>query len=165
MVSNIKVLKDNNINKKYAKEKNNITFPLKIHCSECDSELEITEEDTYIGWLGAKYITCPCCGQEAMVDELDGITLTKDNIKFPIHFIRTTKGLRSVIEVDSDEIVKEIQRGITYCRERKSEHYWFTSHGDFFLIIFRYSGDENYFVMVTKDFYETYIPFEQEDYE
>ena len=26
-------------------------------------------------------------------------------------------------------------------------------------------GDEEYFVMVTKDFYETYVPFEKEDYE
>ena len=164
MVSNIKVLKDNSNNIE-VKEENIAMFPLKIKCSECDSELEITEEDTHIGWMGARFISCPCCGEEAMVDELDGITLTKDNLEFPVHFNRTAKGLRHVVEVNSDKIIKEIQKGITYFRGHKDEHYWYTSHGDLFLIVFRYSGDEEYFVMVTKDFYETYIPFEREDYE
>lgn len=138
---------------------------IRIHCSECDSELEITEEDTHIGWMGARFINCPCCGKEAMVDELDGITLTKDNLEFPVHFNRITKGLRNIVEVNSDEIIKEIQRGITYFRVNKDEYYWYASYGDLFLIVFRYSGDEEYFVMVTKDFYETYIPFEKEDYD
>ena len=50
MVSNIKVLKDNSKNIEVKKENIKI-FPLKIKCSECDSELEITEEDTHIGWM------------------------------------------------------------------------------------------------------------------
>ena len=33
-----------------------------------------------------------------------------------------------------------------------------------FLIIFRYEGDEEYFILVTRDFYETDIPFEKDDY-
>lgn len=159
----IKIIK-NNYNNQPKKEsvKNS---KIRMHCSECDSELEITEEDTHIGWLGARFIICPCCGEEAMVDELDGITLTKDKLEFPIHFNRTTKELRNVVEVNSDEIIKEIQRAITYFREHKDEYYWYTSYGDLFLIVFRYSDDEEYYVMATKDFYETYIPFEKEDYE
>ena len=162
-VNGIKIIK-NNYKSQPKKEsvKNN---KIRIHCSECDSELEITEEDTHIGWMGTRFINCPCCGEEAMIDELEGITLTKDNLEFPVHFIRTAKGLRHVVEINSDEIIKEIQRGITYFRENKDEYCWYTSHGDLFLIVFRYSGDEEYFVMVTKDFYETYIPFEREDYE
>ena len=162
-MSNIKVLKDNSKNIEIKEE--NAMFPLKIKCSECDSELEITEEDTHIGWMGARFINCPCCGEAVMVDELEGITLTKDNLEFPVHFIRTTKGLRNVVEINSDKIIKEIQRGIIYFREHKDEYYWYTSYGDLFLIVFRYSDDEEYFVMVTKDFYETYITFEDEDYE
>ena len=164
MVSNIKILKDNSKNIE-SKEENIAMFPLKIKCSECDSELEITEEDTHIGWLGARFITCPCCGEESMVDELDGITLTKDNLEFPVHFNRTTKGLRHVVEVHSDEIINGIKKAITYFRENKDEWNWCTSHGDLFLSVYRHSGDEEYFVMITKDFYETYIPFEKEDYE
>ena len=100
-----------------------------------------------------------------MVDELDGITLTKDNLKFPVHFNRTTKGLRHVVEVHSDEIINGIKKAITYFRENKDEWNWYTSHGDLFLSVYRHPDDEDYFVLVTKDFYETYIPFEREDYE
>ena len=162
-VNGIKIIKNNyKIQSNEEPIKNN---KIRIHCSECDSELEITEEDTHIGWMGARFINCPCCGEEAMVDELDGITLTKDNLEFPVHFNRTAKGLRHVVEVNSDKIIKGIQKGITYFRRHKDEYYWYTSHGDLFLIVFRYSGDEEYFVMITKDFYETYIPFEREDYD
>ena len=163
MVSNIKVLKDNSKNIEVKEE--NTMFPLKIKCSQCDSQIEIVEEDTHIGWMGARFISCPCCGEEAMVDELDGITLTKDNLEFPVHFNRTTKGLRNVVEVNSDEIINGIKKAITYFRENKEEWNWYTSYGDLFLSVYRHPGDEEYFVMVTKDFYETYIPFEDEDYE
>lgn len=164
-MNTIKVLKNNSINREKIKKENIPMFSLKFSCPECDSELEITEKDTHIGWLGAKYITCPCCGEESMVDELDGITLTKDNLEFPVHFNRTAKGLRHVVEVNSNEIVDGIKKAITYFRENKDEFCWYTSYGDLFLIVFRYSGDEEYFVMVTKDFYETYIPFESVDYD
>jgi hypothetical protein len=150
----------NHLNKKTEEKPKNVhTF-----CDNCDSELEISEEDTHIGWLGASFVKCPCCGQKSMVDELDGITLTKDNIDYPIHFNRTNKDLKNVVEIQKDEVIKEIQRGIDYFRTNKDEFCWYTCHGDLFLIVFRYEGDEEYFVLVTRDFYETYIPFEKEDY-
>ncbi len=95
----MKVLKNNYNSEEIAKEvKPDV---LTINCDKCNSELEITENDAHIGWLGARFITCPCCGEESMVDELDGITLTKDNLEFPVRFNRTTKGLRHVVEVHS----------------------------------------------------------------
>lgn len=159
----MKVLKNNYNSEETTKEvKPNV---LTINCEKCDSELEITENDTHIGWLGARFITCPCCGEESMVDELDGITLTMDNLEFPIHFNRTTSGLRNVIEVSPNKIIKEIQDAIMFLREHKDMDYKYVSYGDLFVIVFRYEGDENYFVLVTKDFYEVDIPFEKEDYE
>ena len=159
----MKVL-ENRYNAKEVKEEK-IPDVLIIHCNECDSELEITENDTHIGWLGARFITCPCCGEESMVDELEGITLTKDNLEFPVHFNRTMSGLRNVIEIGANKIIKEIQDAIMFLRAHKDMDYKYVSYGDLFVIVFRYEGDENYFVLVTKDFYEVDIPFEKEDYE
>ena len=158
----MKILKDNS--KKCLEENNTQLHLIKFVCGICDSELEITKDDTYIGWLGAPFITCPCCGEEVMVDELDGIILTIDNLQFPVHFNRTNKDVRRVLEIGSEEIISEIKRGVTYLRKHKDEHYWYASYGDLFVIVFRYEGDEEYSVMVTRDFYETDIPFEEEDY-
>lgn len=138
---------------------------IKVECEECESELEVSKEDTYIGWLGAAYIKCPCCGHEFMVDEFDGITLTKDNLEFPTHFCRTNKDMRCVKEIYPNEIVKEIQRGIDYFRKNKQEYSWYTHYGDLYIAIYKYDGDEEYWVVVSKDTYETNIPFEGEDYE
>ena len=102
-----------------------------------------------------------------MVDELDGITLTKDNIEYPTHFVHIALGERHVKGVLPEEIQKEIKRGIEYLRENNEDGCgsWYTSYGNLFVVIFRYPGDEDYFVVVTQDFYETHIPFERCDYE
>lgn len=159
----VKIIKDNFLNS-LAKEKKVKPKTVHIICDNCDSELEVSQEDTYIGCFGTPHIVCPCCGEETMVDELEGIILTKDNIKFPVHFIRTNRNMRHVVEINEEEITKSIQRGIDYFRKNKDEYYWYTSCGDLFLFVVRYEGDKEYFIMVTKDFYKMYIPFEKEDY-
>lgn len=159
----IKVIQNNfnqnNLNKKVEVK------PKVVHtfCEHCDSELEVSEEDAHIGWLGAAFVKCPCCGQETIVNELDGITLTRDNIEFPKHFYRTNKSLRDVIEITNEGIVNEIQKGIDYFRKNKDEYCWYTSYGDSFVIVFRYKNNKEYSVLVTKDFYDTDIPFGAED--
>lgn len=157
----MKIIK-NNCTKEVVKD---VPKTLRVNCDDCDSELEITAEDTHIGWLGAAYVTCPCCGEETMVEEIEGIDLTKDNIEFPIHFHRSHKDLKGVKEASSDEIVKDIKKAIEHFRENKDEWNWYISYGDLFLSVYRYPGDEDYYVMVARDFYETYIPFEPQDYE
>lgn len=157
----MKVLK-NNCTTKVLKT---VPSTLKINCDTCDSELEITKEDTHIGWLGAVYVTCPCCGEETIIDELEGITLTKDNVEFPTHFNRTNKDLRNVVEISPDKITDAIKKAIEYFRQYKDAFAWYTASGDSLVAVYNNSGDEEYFVMVTKDYYTTYIPFEPQDYE
>lgn len=139
---------------------NNGNSDNKIHieCEYCGSELEITKADTHIGWLGAAFAKCPCCNQDSMVDEIDGIELTKDNIEFPRHFSRTNKDKKGVVEIKDWKIKEQITRGIEYLMTNKDESYWYTCFGDLFLVIFNDVEDREYYVLVTKDFYETYIP-------
>lgn len=157
----MKVIKNNCIEK----PQETIQKQLIIKCDRCGSELEITEEDTYIGWLGSVCVTCPCCGRDTMIEDLEGITLTKDNLEFPIHFHRSHKDLKGIKEIASDEIIKEIRGAIEYFRKNKNEWHWYTSYGDLFLCVYRHPGDEEYFIMVARDFYETAIPFGLHDYE
>ena len=158
VVSDIKVIK-NNFEKEEEKIKTVTTF-----CYECDSELEVSEEDTYIGWLGARFVMCPCCGSETMVDEMDGIILTKNNLEYPEHFRHASK-YHGYKEVSTDFILEEIKRAIDYFRENKEEYAVELGSGDCSIHVYRCPGDEEYHVVVTRDWYETYIPFEQEDCE
>lgn len=155
----MKILK-NNYNKKenvhmQVKEK------MKIVCDQCGSELEITEDDTYIGWLGIAFVDCPCCGKEVMTD-FPGITLTKDNLIFPKHFHRCSKDTGAV-EVENDWIVSEISRAIDYLRIHKNEFAVELGSGDCTIHVYRYSDDSEYHIVVSRDYYETDIPFEGED--
>ena len=54
----MKVLKDNSKNNVVKVKKEIIPKTITTFCDNCYSELEITEEDTYIGWLGTRFITC-----------------------------------------------------------------------------------------------------------
>lgn len=160
----MEILKNNYEYKKQKIKNQNTVFD--VVCDNCGSELRVEEKDTHIGCFGAAYITCPCCKEESFVEEIKGITLTKDNFKFPLHFLRTNKDMRNVKEVSFSEIENEIKKGIDYLRSSNEENdYWYISYGNLFVVIFKYAGDEEYFILVTQDFYETYIPFEEEDYE
>lgn len=158
VVSDIKVIKNN-----FGKEEEEIKTVTTI-CYECDSELEVSEEDTYIGWLGARFATCPCCGSETMVDEMDGITLTKDNLEYPKHFLHESK-YHGCKEVSTEFILGEIKRAIEYMRTDKDCDAIEFGSGDSSIHVYKYSGDNEYHVIVTRDWYETDIPFEAEDYE
>lgn len=154
---------ENRYNKKQSSRSSDDVKELKIICNECDSVLEIAPEDSHIGWLGARFVTCPCCGKETMVEQLDGITLTKDNIEFPKHFLRSNKNM-GCKEVPSDFILSNIKESIMYFRRNKQEFAVELGAGDVSIHIYRYSGDKEYHIVVSRDWYETDIPFEVEDY-
>lgn len=157
----MKVIENNYKSK--TKPVKNISESIIAYCDNCDSKLEITEEDTHIGWLGARFVTCPCCGQESMLDEMEGITLTVDNIEFPVHFSRTNKD-SGAVEISDEDIVKDIKRAINYFRTSNDDDWcWFTEHGEVFVAVYKLDGDDEYYVVVSKDYYSTYIPFEGED--
>lgn len=159
----MKVIKNNYIDTNM-KHDISIKYPVHMICENCSSELEVTKEDTHIGYLGFRYVTCPCCGEEICVDEFDHTVVTVDNIKFPVYFIRTNKDLREVVEVDDNKVTEYVKDGIKYLRENKDEFSYFVTTGDVFVVVFRFEDDKNYLVLVTKDFYESYLDFEEEDY-
>lgn len=154
----------NNYNNKPIEPIENTSYPRKVVCDRCGSELEYEKEDTRIGYLGVTHLDCPLCGEEIMLEgnEQD-ITLTADNVKFPEYFWHTSKEYGAK-EVDEHRIKKYIRQGIEYLRENKDDFSWYTQTGDSHIAIYKFEGDESYEIIVAKDFYSTEIPFEKEDY-
>ena len=142
------------------KNKWDYSYPKYVVCGECESEFECDYEDTYIGALGCRYVRCPCCGGERMLDDGDGLTV--DTLRFPTHYFHFEDGVK-LKDSEVDEFVKGC---IKRLRESKDKDFYATSTGtgDTHVFVFRYDGDEEYFVYVGKNGYETSVPFVEEDY-
>ena len=138
-------------------------YPRNMVCEICGSKLQYEESDVYVGALGCAYVDCPCCGYDNMLENNEhSIDLTVDNIEFPIHFLCTSK---DAIDCCNNKEVKDaIRRAVDYFRKNKDEFAWTTEMGNLYVGVYRYDGDENYYVIVSKSYYSTYIPFEDMDY-
>lgn len=156
----MKVLKDNYKTASHTEEIRN-----KMVCEHCTSELEYDESDIEIGTYGCALITCPLCGYKNFLDDGEhDIDLTMHNVEFPTHFHHTSKETGAVDCVNNKEIKGYIRKAIEYFRNNKEDNYWFTECGNLYISVSRWEGDENYDVVVTGDYYETIIPFEDDDY-
>ena len=139
----------------------NKQFPMEITCENCSSKIEIEKDDLHIGYLGMYYVICPVCGKKTYVDELEGAPVTKDTIKFPDHFFYFGDGK----DVSTEEIEKEIRQGIEWLRMNPDNFIWSMSYGNMDIHVENYSGDKEYRVVVTKNYYECTVPYEQDDYD
>ena len=160
----MKVLK-NNYKPVIAPQIETNSYPRKILCECCGSELEYEKEDIRIGAFGCAYIDCPLCDSDnALYDGDCELTLTKDNVEFPAHFWHTCVERGAVDCCNNEEVKRAIHKAILYFRMNKYETHWSTESGNLYVGVTKYYGDESYEVVVTKDYYETSIPFEKEDY-
>lgn len=159
----MKVLK-NNYNMETNKESETNSFPRKLVCEGCGSELEYNKSDIKFGAFGCGSISCPLCKyKNELYEEDEGLDLTVDNIEFPVHFYHTSLDTGAV-DISDEKIKDYIRKGIDYFRENKNESSWFVETGTMFLAMWRMEGDKAYDVVVSKDHYSSFIPFEDVDY-
>lgn len=121
-------------------------------CDECGAELEFTFEDTYIGALGARYIKCPICGHEIMTDECDGIELNSTNIEFPKHFFEP-KG----VDIPDSKINNWVRECLKVAEESDKPYGYFVHTGSGNTLVILLAYEDEYEIIVTKDYYETSI--------
>lgn len=156
----MKIIKNNaNLNDMIDEEKEKSKFPIKAKCENCSSEIELEESDLGVGEFGLYKFTCPCCGKESYLD--NGITLTKDNVRFPQHYFNYSDGRN----VEDDEINRMVKVCIQSLKNNKNKYNTYMQMGNSFVNVTRYDGEKNYEVQVTKNYYSTEIPFDEEDEE
>lgn len=162
----MKVLKDNyTANLEETKKELVNPYPRKMMCECCESELEYEKSDLEMGFLGCYHLTCPLCGCKNMLDtHEDNIIVTKNNVEFPAHFWHASVKEGAAASCNNENVKLCINRGIEYFRKHKNEHSWYTCYGNMFIAVYRYEGDEDYWVVVGENYYDTYISFEEEDY-
>ena len=136
----MKVLKNNYQQADIEKIK---SYPRKLICQTCKSELEYEKEDLRVGAYGCCFLDCPCCNHENLIED-EEFTLTKDNIDFPAHFSHSSVESGAVDVCNNTEIRERIQNAIKYFRKYKDEFVWLSQCGNLFLIVSRYNEDETY---------------------
>lgn len=153
----MKVIKNNNNNVKETKSK----FPMKVICEHCKSEIELEENDVEVGKLGLYYFNCPCCGE--LSDINDGIDLTSENLDFPKHYYHFGDG----VHISDKEINSYVKECINSLRNSTDENFYHTctGSGDTIVHVSRYDDDENFVINVCRNYYETEIPYTEEDKE
>lgn len=162
----MRILENNYKQSDSDKNTNNLKpYPRECICNDCGSKLEYDKSDIRIGALGAIYLDCPLCKYENMIyDNENTIDLTKDNVEFPVHFFHTSKENGAVDCCNEKNVKDSIKTAINFFRKNKDEFDWYTEMGNIHISVSRYDGDKEYYVVVTNDYYSTYIPFEDEDY-
>lgn len=156
----MKIIK-NNITKEENFEEQNLKFPMKVICENCKSEIELDENDVEVGAFGLYNFTCPCCDELSGAN--DGIELTSDNLQFPKHYYHFGDG----VHISENEIDRYVKECINSLRNSSDENFYHTctGSGDTIVHVMRYDDDENFVINVCRDYYETEIPYTEEDKE
>lgn len=145
-----------------------IVKSIKIKCMECGSELEVEKEDVYDGAFGGYWVNCPCCNDATVLENKDeeafGLKhLTVDDTVYPKHFYI---GDGYVADIEDDKINESIQQLVNQIRNYDDENdtIAYTYYGDVFIFVQKFDGDEDYFIMVSKDYKTTEMSFSYKDY-
>lgn len=136
-------------------------FPLKTTCEWCGSELEIEESDCKIGYAGLYHYVCPCCNRENTADEIDGVDITLENIKFPDHFYYFDE---ESTYPSPEEVKRNIKELLKWHRENKDDDNIRYLSGRSFYMVHKYPEEKEYSIIVAPNYYEAEIPFSEEDY-
>ena len=140
-------------------------FPFQHTCENCNSLLEVeSETDIIYGYLGMPYVKCPVCGKRTCVsDDCDlSEDVTKYSVRFPDHFYHFSKD-SGAVELSTEEIREYINDAIMFFREHPNYFCYTTGTGDTKIFVLNYSGNQEFEITVCKDFYETYIDFDNID--
>ena len=120
-------------------------------CEYCSEELH---GEPQVGHLGLKYIHCDHCGEDSYNEEFGEIKLNKDNLNFPQHYYNFNNGK----DITDEEINDKVRKCLEYLENNPTEDFVEYGTGNTNICVTRYDGDDEYRVVVSKGYYDTYIP-------
>ena len=126
-------------------------YPKRHICDNCGAELEYDKEDTYVGWMGCEYVTCPAC---------DGETAVSDQRVQPPTWKATFRHISAetgVVDIEDVKIKEYVDRAVkSLCFEKwKPGEFYATGTGS--LLVVGIKWEDGVEVYVTKDYWEDNI--------
>lgn len=126
---------------------------------QCGVTLRYDMSDIKYGAYGCPYITCPVCGQDIYLDDVDGKTVNYETFIYPDNFHYCYSG----VTISDETIMEWIKEGIDFLRRNVHEYVWITQSGNTAVIVFNIKRDENYYVIVTNNYKDGHIEYTDKD--
>lgn len=126
-------------------------WPKHCTCEECKAELEYDREDTFVGWMGYEYVTCPVCDNQVTVSEQ-----RVQNPVYPYTFRHTNSETAVAV---SDERIQDMVDNVVEAMEHGGENYKgeFITYSQGDTLVIGYKCEDGYNLYVTKNYWEDMV--------
>ena len=126
-------------------------WPKRVFCDECYAELEIEENDVFVGEFGCHLFKCPCCGREVAIDGLERDTQPT----FKQTFWHTHVGKsNNTVHIEDDEVQRMIDKCVSNLSSDDVEAGEFSKQGTGDTVVYAFKYEDCIDILVTQDYYE-----------
>ena len=127
-------------------------WPKRVFCDECYAELEVEENDVFVGEFGCHLFKCPCCGREVAIDDIERDTPPTFRKTFS-HYSVTKEGIVQSKHIPDNEVQKMIDGCVhrLISEDVKAGEYTMEATGDTAVYAFKYEDCMD--IIVTQDYY------------
>ena len=128
-------------------------WPKRVFCDECYAELEIEENDIFVGEFGCHLFKCPCCGREVAIDGIDRDTPPTFRKTF-FHYSATKDDTIQSKHIPDNEVQKMIDKCVYRLVSDDVEAGEFSMQGYGDTVVYAFKYEDCIDILVTQDYYE-----------
>ncbi len=128
-------------------------WPKRVFCDECQAELEIEENDVFVGEFGCHLFKCPCCGREVAIDGIERDTPPTFKQTF-FHYSATKEGTVQSRHIPDDEIQRMINHCVSNLISDDVEAGEVSMQGIGDTVVYAFKYEDCIDILVTQDYYE-----------
>lgn len=138
----MRLIKSNNIKSEW---------PKRVMCENCQAELEIEENDVFVGEFGCHFFKCPCCGREVAIDGIERDTPPTFRQTFWHTFVDKSNDTK---HIEDDEIQQMINHCVSNLISDDVEAGEFSMQGTGDTVVYAFKYEDCIEILVTQDYYE-----------
>ena len=125
-------------------------WPKRVFCDECQAELEIEENDVFVGEFGCHLFKCPCCGHKVAIDGIERDM--KPTFKQTFWHTHVGKS-NNTVHIEDDEVQRMIDKCVSNLISDDVEAGEFSKQGTGDTVVYAFKYEDCIDILVTQDYY------------
>ena len=134
-------------------------WPKRVFCDECQAELEVEENDVFVGEFGCHLFKCPCCGREVAIDGIERDAPPTFRKTFWHTHVDKSNDMK---HIEDDEVQRMIDKCVSNLISDDVEAGEFSKQGTGDTVVYAFKYEDCIDILVTQDYYEDTLS--KEDY-